>query len=106
MNNGAQSQAGRFELHERGLIDMKFTARIHTSLKKSVLDPQGQTTLHALESLGFKEAKSLRIGKYFELALEADDRTKAEECIHVMCDKLLHNPVIEEYSFEIQEVPS
>ena len=85
---------------------MQFKARIHTSLKKSVLDPQGQTTLHALESMGFKEAKSLRIGKYFELALEAESRTKAEECIHVMCDKLLHNPVIEEYSFEIQELPS
>ncbi|MBI4711171.1 MAG: phosphoribosylformylglycinamidine synthase subunit PurS, partial [Candidatus Omnitrophica bacterium] len=37
---------------------------------------------------------------------EAESRAKAEECIHVMCDKLLHNPVIEEYSFEIQEVPS
>lgn len=85
---------------------MKFKARIHTSLKKSVLDPQGQTTLHALESMGFKAAKSLRIGKYFELELEAETRAKAEECIHSMCDKLLHNPVIEEYSFEMQELPS
>lgn len=85
---------------------MKFQARIHTSFKKSVLDPQGQTTLHALESMGFKEAKSLRIGKYFEMVLEAGDRSKAEECIHAMCDKLLHNPVIEEYSFEIREIPS
>lgn len=85
---------------------MKFKARIHTSLKKSVLDPQGQTTLHALESLGFKEATSLRIGKYFEMVLEADNRSKAEDSIHAMCDKLLHNPVIEEYSFEIQELPS
>ena len=85
---------------------MKFKATIHTSLKKSVLDPQGQTTLHALESMGFKSAKSLRIGKYFELTLEAADRSKAEESIHVMCDKLLHNPVIEEYSFDVQEMPS
>ena len=85
---------------------MNFKARIHTSLKKSVLDPQGQTTLHALGSMGFKEAKSLRIGKYFELVLEAADRAKAEECIHAMCDKLLYNPVIEEYSFEVQELPS
>jgi phosphoribosylformylglycinamidine synthase len=56
--------------------------------------------------MGFKEAKGLRIGKYFELALEAADRAAAEESIHAMCDKLLHNPVIEEYSFEIQELPS
>ena len=83
---------------------MTFKARIHTSLKKSVLDPQGQTTLHALGSMGFTEAKSLRIGKFFELVLEVENRAKAEEMIHVMCDKLLHNPVIEEYSFEIQEV--
>jgi phosphoribosylformylglycinamidine synthase len=85
---------------------MQFKARIHTSLKKSVLDPQGQTTLHALTSMGYKEAQSLRIGKYFELTLEAESRAKAEECIHAMCDKLLHNPVIEEYSFELQELPS
>ncbi len=77
---------------------------IHTSLKKSVLDPQGQTTLHALSTMGFREAKSLRIGKAFELTLEAADRKKAETCIHAMCDKLLHNPVIEEYSFEVQEL--
>ena len=85
---------------------MKFKARIHTSLKKSVLDPQGQTTLHAMGSMGFTEAKSLRIGKYFEMVLETENREKAEETIHIMCDKLLHNPVIEEYSFEIQEMPS
>jgi len=85
---------------------MKFKARIHTSLKKSVLDPQGQTTLHALATLGFHEAKSLRIGRYFEMQLESEDRKKAEDSIHAMCDKLLHNPVIEEYSFEIEEIPA
>ena len=85
---------------------MKFKARVHTTLKKSVLDPQGQTTLHALESLGFKEAKAIRIGRYFEMALEAADRKRAEESLHAMCDKLLHNPVIEEYSFELEELHS
>ena len=85
---------------------MKFKARIHTSLKKSVLDPQGQTTLHALAALGFKEAKSLRIGKYFEMTMETADRKQAEDRIHAMCDKLLHNPVIEEYSFELEEASS
>lgn len=83
---------------------MRYKARVHTTLKKSVLDPQGQTTLHAIETMGFKEAKSIRIGKYFEIALEAADRKRAEEALHAMCDKLLHNPVIEEYSFEIEEV--
>lgn len=85
---------------------MNYKARIHTSLKKSVLDPQGQTTIHALHSLGFREAKSLRIGRYFEMALEAGSRKEAEDNLHAMCDKLLHNPVIEEYSFELEELPS
>lgn len=81
-----------------------YKARIHTTLKKSVLDPQGQTVLHALQSLGFNEAKDLRVGKYFELTLDVSDSKKAEESVHAICDKLLCNLVIEEYSFEIQKI--
>ena len=80
-----------------------YKATINVTLKKSVLDPQGQTVLHALESLGFREAKSLRVGKFFELNLEAPDHQKAEERVRVMCDKLLINPVIEEYSFKLDQ---
>ncbi len=81
---------------------MMFKATINVTLKKSVLDPQGQTVLHALETLGFREAKNLRVGKYFEVTLEAADRKKAEDSLRAMCDKLLINPVIEDYSFEIK----
>ncbi len=80
-----------------------FKAAIHVTLKKSVLDPQGKTVLHALDSLGFKEAKDLRCGKYFELMLEAPSRQNAEARVREMCDKLLTNPVIEEYNFEVKE---
>ena len=80
-----------------------FKAAIHVTLKKSVLDPQGKTVLHALDSLGFKEARDLRVGKYFELTLEASGRQKAEENVRQMCDQLLINPVIEEYSFSLEE---
>ena len=80
-----------------------FKAAINVTLKKSVSDPQGQTVLHALESLGFKEAKDLRVGKYFELSLDAADKSKAEAQVRAMCDKLLINPVIEEYSFQLSE---
>lgn len=80
-----------------------YKAAIHVTLKKSVLDPQGQTVLRALETLGFREAKNLRVGKYFELTLDAQDRKKAEDSVRAMCDKLLINPVIEEYSFDIKE---
>lgn len=81
----------------------RFKATINVTLKKSVLDPQGQTVLHALGSLGFAEAKALRVGKFFELVLESADRPKAEARIREMCDKLLTNPVIEEYSFQLAE---
>ncbi len=80
-----------------------FKATINVTLKKSVLDPQGQTVLHALDSLGFKEAKNLRVGKFFELALDAENRQKAEARIREMCEKLLTNPVIEDYTFQLQE---
>ena len=80
-----------------------YKAAINVTLKKSVLDPQGKTVLHALESLGFKDAKDLRVGKYFELTVEAENRQKAESKIKEMCDKVLINPVIEEYSFQLQE---
>ncbi|MBI3306358.1 MAG: phosphoribosylformylglycinamidine synthase subunit PurS [Candidatus Omnitrophica bacterium] len=80
-----------------------YKALINVTLKKSVSDPQGQTVLHALESLGFKEARDLRVGKYFELTLDASDKGKAEAQVRAMCDKLLINPVIEEYSFQLTE---
>ena len=78
-----------------------YKATINVTLRKSVLDPQGETVLHSLESLGFKEAKNLRVGKFFELTLDTSDRQKAEACVREMCDKLLTNPVIEEYSFNL-----
>ena len=80
-----------------------FKATINVTLRKSVLDPQGQTVMHALESLGFNEAKSLRVGKFFEMKLDAPNRPKAEARLKEMCDQLLTNPVIEEYSFQLQE---
>lgn len=80
-----------------------YTATINVTLKKSILDPQGSTVLHALASLGFKEAKELRIGKYFELLIDEKDKAKAEARTREMCDKLLINPVIEDYSFELQD---
>lgn len=80
-----------------------YKATINVTLKKSVLDPQGQTVLHALSTLGFKEAKDLRVGKFFELTVDEADRTRAEARIREMCDKLLINPVIEEYSLTMRE---
>ena len=80
-----------------------YTATINVTLKKSVLDPQGKTVMHALETLGFKEAKDLRVGKHFEMTLDAANREKAESSVRAMCDKLLINPVIEDYTFDLKE---
>ena len=81
-----------------------YKAAVHVTLKKSVLDPQGKTVLHALDSLGYKDAKDLRVGKYFELTLTADNKQKAESRLKEMCEKLFINPVIEEYSFQLSEI--
>lgn len=81
-----------------------FKAKIEVTLKKSVLDPQGQTVLHALHSIGFNRVNSLRVGKHFELTLNSGDRRKAEADLKTMCDRILTNPVIEEYSFQLEEV--
>ncbi len=80
-----------------------FKAKVYVTLKKSVLDPQGKTVLHALASMGFKDAKDLRVGKYFELAIEAASQTDAQKKVKEICDKVLINPVIEDYSFDLQE---
>lgn len=80
-----------------------YKATVNVTLKKSVLDPQGQTVLHALQSLGFKDAKNVRVGKYFEVTVEEKSRESAEAKIKEMCDQLLINPVIEEYSFNLSE---
>ncbi|MDD5218349.1 MAG: phosphoribosylformylglycinamidine synthase subunit PurS [Candidatus Omnitrophica bacterium] len=80
-----------------------YKATVNVTLKKSVLDPQGKTVLHALETLGFQGVKDVRVGKYFELAIDEEKREKAEEQVRAMCDKLLINPVIEDYSFKLNE---
>lgn len=75
---------------------------IYITLKKTVSDPQGLTIKHALESLGFKEVDDVRIGKLVTLKLKMNDRKKLEKRLNQMCRKLLANPIIEDYSFQIK----
>ena len=76
-------------------------ARIHVTLKNGVLDPQGKAVEHALGSLGFSGVDNVRQGKYIELDLSETDPEKAKAQAHDMCEKLLANTVIENYSVEI-----
>ena len=82
-----------------------FLAKIYVTLKPTVNDPQGETVLGALQSLGFNSVDSVRVGKYMELKVAEEERKQAERRVGEMCDKLLANPVIEEFRFELQEMP-
>jgi phosphoribosylformylglycinamidine synthase len=76
-------------------------AIINVYLKEGVLDPQGKATRHALESMNFQGIKSVRIGKQIVIELEGDNREKAEKEVKEMCETLLANTVIEDYTIEI-----
>jgi len=76
-------------------------ARVTVTLKNGVLDPQGKAIEHALSSLGFSGLGHVRQGKVFDVELEVDDRAKAEDELKAMCEKLLANTVIEDYTFDI-----
>ena len=76
-------------------------AKIHVTLKQGILDPQGKAIEHALESLGFKNAANVRVGKYMELDVQEQDQAKGEAQVKQMCETLLANTVIEEYRYEL-----
>lgn len=78
-------------------------ARIVVRLRPGVLDPQGTTIRKALEGLGFPEVRDLRVGKVLEMTLDESDRGRAVARLEEMCRRLLANPVIEEYSCEVED---
>ena len=77
------------------------TAVVNVFLKEGVLDPQGKAAHHALDSLGFGDVSDVRIGKQIIIKLDTDDRAKAEADVKEMCETLLANTVIEDYTIEI-----
>ena len=76
-------------------------ARIVVTLKSGVLDPQGKAIEGALGTLGFSGVAQVRQGKVFDVAIEGEDRARAEAELRRMCDALLANTVIELYKLEI-----
>jgi phosphoribosylformylglycinamidine synthase subunit PurS len=75
--------------------------RIFVSFKKSVLDPQGQTVKNALHTLGYHFIKDVRQGKVFEIELQNISKTEAEKVIPEIADKVLANPIIEKFSWQV-----
>lgn len=80
-----------------------FLARVYVSLKPTVNDPEGLTIANALGSLGFGGVEGVRSGKYFQVRLRAADAKAAAEQVDQMCSRLLANPVIETYEFELEK---
>jgi phosphoribosylformylglycinamidine synthase PurS subunit len=78
-------------------------ARVHVTLKSGVLDPQGKAVQHSLAGLGFGGVNDVRQGKYIELELAETDPAKAKASVEAMCQKLLANTVIENFSVDIAE---
>jgi phosphoribosylformylglycinamidine synthase subunit PurS len=80
------------------------TYRVHVRVvpRAGLLDPQGQAVEHALTALGFGEASNVRIGKAIEIEVKAASPGEAKARAKSMCDKLLANPVTEDYLVEVE----
>ncbi len=83
-----------------------YQARIYVTLKPTVNDPQGLTVLSSLHRLGFSDVEDVRVGKFLLVNVDASDQAEAERSVTKMCQQLLANPVIEEFRFELEEVPT
>lgn len=79
-----------------------YKVKVFVTLKESVLDPQGAAVKHSLHALNYHDVAEVRIGKYMELTIEKSDRN-LDEVITEICSKLLANPVIEDYRYEVEE---
>jgi len=80
-------------------------ARVYVTLKSGILDPQGQAVLHALGSLGYSGVRDVRVGKLIELDLEKKEKSQAEADLKTMGDRLLANPITEDYRFDLLDEP-
>ena len=78
-----------------------FVARIDVMLKPLVNDPQGLAVADGLHNLGFAGVREVRVGKRIEVTLEAADALAAEAAAREMCERLLANPVIEDFALEV-----
>lgn len=81
-----------------------FLSKVRITVRKSILDPQGKAVEHAVATLGVKGVHDVRMGKYVEFKVERDSETDAKQATEEVCKKLLANPVMEDYQFEIQRV--
>ncbi len=82
-------------------MSQEYHFRIYVTLRPSVLDPAGVAVQSGLDQLGYEGVEKVRIGKYIELTMTAENESQAKTQVDEMCDRLLANPVIENYCYEI-----
>jgi phosphoribosylformylglycinamidine synthase len=82
---------------------MKYKAEIDIMPLKELLDPQGKAVTSSMKSLGLAQIQNVRVGKHISVEIEADSKDKASEMLDQACKKLLANPIMESYEFEIVE---
>ncbi|MEZ2230322.1 MULTISPECIES: phosphoribosylformylglycinamidine synthase subunit PurS [unclassified Microcoleus] len=87
-------------------MTQKYFAQIYVTLRPSVLDPAGTAVQSGLQHMGYDNFERVRIGKYVEVTLTAAGESEAREQLDRICDQLLANPVIENYSVELTEAPA
>lgn len=76
-------------------------AKVTVYPRPEILDPQGQAIKDALGRIGFGQVESVRAGKSFEIEIDTAGEKEAEALLHEMCEKLLANPVVEDFSYEM-----
>lgn len=82
-----------------------YKATISITLRSSILDPEGKTIQHALTNLGYDEVDQVRMGKQAEVWIDTESESEAREVATEACEKLLANPVTENFEIEIESVP-
>lgn len=82
---------------------MKLGVEVFVQLKAGMLDPQGETLEHALDSMGYAGVSEMRVGKWITFSVEGSARGEIEDRVDEMCRRLLANPVIETYRYEISD---
>jgi phosphoribosylformylglycinamidine synthase subunit PurS len=81
-----------------------YLSKIQVTLRPSILDPQGKAVSHAIASLGMTGVREVRMGKYIEMKLDGLSEVEARKTVEDVCNKLLANPVMEDYHFQIEKL--
>ena len=83
---------------------MNYRAEINIMPLKALLDPQGKAITGSMKNIGLPEISNVRVGKHIHLELEAKDIAEAKSKVETACKKLLANPIMEYFEFEVFEL--